>query len=337
MNRNDKHEALLIAQGEGHLITGHTSAATPEAGPAPRKMGFRQKTVVVILLTIVLVPPLGGFYSYFSGIPLHLLASTKEVEKAQDASALPSVSLVPGQAHTLKVPEEVCAALGIRKGEHDAIAAAWLPKTMRPLVLPGSTAFDPTRLARIRARFAPARVVGLAQVWDSSRKNEQTEYARLRPGDSVSKGELLGVFYSVDVGSKKNDLLQALVQLNLDQEILDRVEKNRIAIPEVMYLTYVRSVQGDRTEINRALNNLNLWDIPQDEIDALRVEAKKISADKDAWSKTPEGRWVNRVKQGTEGKDHAPKDKEKENETENPWGKVTLRAPLSGIIVERNV
>ena len=180
-------------------------------------------------------------------------------------------------------------------------------------------------------------MVNLAQVWDYSRKTGQTEYRELRPGDSVSKGDLLGVFYSVDVGSKKNDLLQALVQLELDQAILDRVEKNRIAIPEVMYLSYVRSVQGDRTEINRALNNLKLWDIPQDEIDALQAEAKKISADKDAWSKTPEGRWVNRVKQGTDDKDNAAKEKEKEKETENPWGRVTLRAPLDGIIVERNV
>jgi len=56
-------------------------------------------------------------------------------------------------------------------------------------------------------------------------------------------------------------------------------------------------VQGDRTEVNRALNNLKLWDIPQDEIDALHAEAKKISADKDAWFKTPEGRWVKGEKQ----------------------------------------
>ena len=52
-------------------------------------------------------------------------------------------------------------------------------------------------------------------------------------------------------------------------------------------------MQGDRNAINRALNNLKLWDIPQDEIDALHAEAKKIGADKDAWFKTPEGRWVN--------------------------------------------
>src|SRR5208337_855839 len=104
-----------------------------------------------------------------------------------------------------------------------------------------------------------------------------------------------------------------------------------------MYLTYVRSVQGDRTEISRALNNLKLWDIPQEELDALHAEAKKMSADKDAWSKTPEGGWVNHVKQGIGDKDDATKEKEKETETENPWGRVTLRAPLDGIIVERNV
>ena len=53
-------------------------------------------------------------------------------------------------------------------------------------------------------------------------------------------------------------------------------------------------MQGDRTDVNRALNNLKLWDIPQDEIDALHAEARKIGANKDAWFQTPEGRWVKR-------------------------------------------
>jgi cobalt-zinc-cadmium efflux system membrane fusion protein len=335
MDTDREYEELLIAQGDAHPGQGSSSStATAGTRAVPRRMGFGQRVVVAILLTVVIAPPLAGFYSYFSGVPLHLLASSKEEQEAKTTTApeAPRVSLVAGCPHTLEVPEEVCAALGIRKGRRDSVVGAWSPKTMRPLVLPGSTALDPTRLARIRARFAPARVVHLAQVWDYSRKDGQTEYRELRPGDSVSKGDMLGVFYSVDVGSKKNDLLQALVQYELDQAILERVEKNRVAIPEVMYLSYVRAVQGDRTEINRALNNLTLWDIPQEEIDALHAEAAKIGADKDAWSKTTEGLWVNRVKQ-TAGKAGASKDKE----TENPWGRVTLRAPLDGIIVERNV
>jgi cobalt-zinc-cadmium efflux system membrane fusion protein len=299
-------------------------------------MGLGQRVIVAILLTVVLVPPAAGFYSYFTGIPLHLLASTKDKQednekKAPAASVRSGIVLVSGVAHTLEVPDEVCASLGIRKGDHDSVAVARVPTLMRPLVLPGSTALDPTRLARIRARFAPARVVQIAQVWDRSRKAGQTEFRELRQGDRVAKGDLLGVFYSVDVGSKKNDLLDALVQLQLDQKILDEAQKHVEAVPQVFMITYERAVQGDRNAVSRALNNLRLWDIPQDEIDALHAAADKICADKNAWHKTPEGQWVRHEKQTTGGKS------DPENQTENPWGRVTLRAPFDGVVVERNL
>src|SRR5262249_44075056 len=73
------------------------------------------------------------------------------------------------------------------------------------------------------------------------------------------------------------------------------------------------------------------WDIPQAEIDALHAEAKKMSADKNAWFHTREGRWVKGEPQGTTAK----ADVDRKNE--NPWGRVTLRAPFDGIIVERNL
>jgi hypothetical protein len=229
-------------------------------------------------------------------------------------------------SHTLAVPVAVREALGIRKGGKDRVEVVRAPKETRPLVLYGSTALDPTRLMRIRARFAPAEVVSVAQVHEPGPAGT-TVTRELRPGDRVKKGDVLGIFFSVDVGSKKNDLLDSLVQLRLDQEILDRWEKSRGSIPDTLYLTQVRAVQGDRNNVDRALNNLKVWNIPQDEIDALHEEAKKISSDKNAWFKTPAGRWF----KGERGK--VDPDKEKEN----PWGKVTLRAPFDGIIVERNV
>ncbi len=349
------------------------------AAAARLKMGWGQRAVVVLLLTVVLVPPLAGFYSYFSGVPLHLLAVTKKEQEAEESDAS-SVSLVSGLAHTLEVSDDVAAALGIRKGEKDAVEVARKPSMMRPLLLPGSTDFDPSCLARIRARFAPARVVEIGQIRDYSRPYGQSEFRGLRPGDPVTKGEILGVFYSVDVGSKKNDLLQALVQLELDQKILDEANKHVAAVPKVFMLNYERAVQGDRNELSRALNNLKLWDIPQDEIDALRTEARKISADRDAWKKTPEGRWVLRAEQAMEGKEHnggkidpgkehnggkidpgkehnggkidpgkehdgGKVDPGKEHngkmdlgkDEENPWGRVTLRSPIDGIVIEYNV
>ena len=290
-----------------------------KAAAARLKMGWGQRAVVFLLLTVVIVPPLAGFFSYFSGIPLHLLAVRKEDSEATESAAAPSVSLVKGQAHTLEVSEGVATTLGIKKGDRDAIAIARPPVTTRPLVLPGSTRLDPTRLDRIRARFAPARVVEIAQVRDFPRLSGGTQFRELRPGDRVSKGDLLGVFYSVDVESKKHDLLDALVQLELDQKILDAAEKHTEAVPPVFMITYERAVQGDRNAINRALDNLKLWDIPQDEIDALHAEAQKICADKNAWLKTPEGRWVNREKLKSGGSLNPGK------EQENPWGRVTLR------------
>jgi cobalt-zinc-cadmium efflux system membrane fusion protein len=335
MISNEQDHALLIAQGDAHLVPTTSSGATSGGAARRTKMGWGQRIVVVILLTVVLVPPTAAFYSFFMGVPLHLLAKNEEEKekKTTKAAVGPTIVLVSGQAHTLDVPPEVCASLGIVKDQQDAIAVAQVPATMRPLVLPGSTGLDPTRTARVRARFAPARVVSLGQVWDYARKTGHTEFRELRQGDSVTKGELLGTFYSVDVGSKKNDLLDALVQLELDQKIMERVEKNRYSVPEVYYLTQQRAVQTDRNAINRALNNLKLWDIPQDEIDALHAEAQKIAADKDGWLKTQEGRWVNREKQATNSKGMGISG----TGDENPWGRVTLRAPFDGVIVERNV
>lgn len=328
---------------DGHHDAGHAVATfpAPEAAYPRQRLGFGQRLGIILVLFMLVVPPAAGFYSYFSGTPLHLLASSTdkdddEKEKAEkkaaaadpDPSHSSTVCLVPGQAHTVQVPDEVAGTLGISRGKADQVAVAKPPTAMRPLVLPGSTAIDPSRLDRIRARFAPARVVEIGKVWDHSPKTGQSERRELRPGDRIAKGDVLGVFYSVDVASKKTDLLNALVQLNLDQANLDEAEKHAEAVPPILLRSFEAAVRTDRNAIGLALNYLHLWDIPQDEIDALQVEAKKIAADKDSWSKTPEGRWVKGEKLSA---DKAAK------ERENPWGRVTLRADFDGVIVERNV
>jgi cobalt-zinc-cadmium efflux system membrane fusion protein len=249
----------------------------------------------------------------------------------KDPSSLAGVSLVDGKPHTIEVPEGVRITLGMLKGKQQVVAVAKVPTEMRPLVFPGSTALDPIRLARIRARFAPARVVKIGQIEDYSVKTGESPLRELRPGDRVTKGQVLGIFYSVDVGSKKNDLLDALTQLELDQKVYDNAEKHRDAIPEVFLITAWRQVQTDRNQVDRALHNLEAWDIPQDEIDALRTEAKKQAADEKAWKKTREGAWV------TGGEPKLEEKIDPDKLAENPWGKVTLRAPFDGVIVERNV
>src|SRR5262249_22278878 len=156
--------------------------------------------------------------------------------------------------HTLSVPRPVRETLGIEKAGKQLVAGAKRPTKGQPMVLPGSTALDPTRLLRIRARFAPAEVVRIGEAFVPG--NGKTEARELRAGDLGRRGDVLGVFYSTDVGNKKNDLYDAVVQLALDEEILERAMAAKGSVAEVFILNAQKSVVSDRNAITRAENTL---------------------------------------------------------------------------------
>ena len=221
----------------------------------------------------------------------------------------------------IAVPADVQESLGIRHGEKVALAAAQVPAKTRPLVMPGSTDLDPTQIARIRARFNAA-VVELGTVpGDSgeagSTPSEKPLPREVRPGDFVhgphgdKPGDLLAVVWSTDVGSRKSDLVDALVQLTLDQRRYEdrlRLYKEG-SIPFDTVEQTRRDVASDRNAVARAERTLRTWNVPQAEIDAVEEEAKHI------------------VERG--GK----RDKKKEE----LWARSEMRAPRDGTVVERNV
>ncbi len=137
----------------------------------------------------------------------------------------------------------------------------------------------------------------------------------MQTGDFVKENTPLGVFYSVDVGSKKNDLIDALVQYRLDKDIADRAQLSGV-ISEVQKLTYDRNLQADVNAINRSLKTLETWKIPADEIEAVYAEADDIVK--------------SRSRREFNAKKYDPNKEDK-------WGRVVLRAPVDGYIVERNV
>ncbi len=267
----------------------------------------RTQKVKAAAIALGLLAAMAAFLLFVAGVPLPGLKSA-----ASEPTALPpaplSVTWSKDRPNTLLVPEDVRKALGIRHGSEDRIAIAELPTTTRPLVLPGSTMLDPARLMRIRARFAPAEVVSINTVADRS-PSGKTEFRELRSGDHVRKGDQLAVLYSVDVGSKKNDLIDALVQLKLDEEVLRLAEKASQAVPEIYLLNARRNVEGDRNAISRALNTLRTWGIPEEDIQAVHDEAERI------------------------GQRGGKRDASKEQQ----WARVELRAPDDGTIVERNI
>jgi cobalt-zinc-cadmium efflux system membrane fusion protein len=289
------------------------------------------------MLLMILSLVLGGML--VSGIiPLGWLVGEHEVGTTTLDSNR-NVELVKGKRGTVFVPDDVREALGIRKGKKDQVAIARRPTTGTPLVLPGSTALDPTRLLRIRARFAPAEVVKIGEfpVNERGPDGKSLPPRELRSGDLVSKGTVLGVFYSADVGNKKNDLYDAVVQSKLDEKILDNYLTGRGSVPEIYILNAQRNVIGDRNAITRAENTLRTWNVPPEDIDAVREEAEKVDLNeikslkaKAKDSDTPE----EKARKAKEEKERLKKLKQEQLDR---WARVELKAPFDCTIIERNV
>lgn len=272
-------------------------------------------TVIIAVILIAVI----GLVAATRGIT----PANADTEKsaAGDAGSLAAVTLVKsGPPHTLDVPEDVRVALGIRKAGVDEIATARKPTWMRPLTMSGSTMLDPTRIMRIRALFAPSpsspRVIEMGQIKEDPAVSGtgQTTMRELRSGDRVTKGDLLAAFYSVDVGNKKNDLLDAILQYKLDSQILNGATAKSESVPSVYIWQYIKNVQSDINLMDRAVNTLRTWEIPEEDIQRVRDEADKIK---------PED-VRKRLKQ------HTKADFDR-------WARVELRAPEDGIIVEQNV
>jgi cobalt-zinc-cadmium efflux system membrane fusion protein len=302
------------------------SPPSPLAGPPARMVKessmrlFESKVFRAVAVVVVVAIACVGLAAANGSIALPGAAEPETVTAASSSASTSAVELVSGQPHTLSIPEDVRTALGIRKGGVDFVAVAHKPTWMRPLVMPGSTMLDPTRVMRIRALFAPspssAQVIEIGQINDDPGMTGtgQTATRELRSGDHVIKGDLLAAFYSVDVGNKKNDLIDAIYQLKLDKQILDAAESRSAAVPSVFLWNAEKAVQSDINLIDRAVNTLRTWGISEEEIQKVRDEAEKIKAEDVR----------KRMKQ------HTKADFDR-------WARVEIKAPDDGVIIERNV
>jgi multidrug efflux pump subunit AcrA (membrane-fusion protein) len=299
-------------------------AGVPAPAPAldGAELGSRKETLKTLAIMLIAVAILGVVFAVSLGWEIPGLAGEKaHADKNQEPAPL-KVDLVKDEKdpkkfvpHTLSVPEEVRVSLGIRKNKEDVVALAGPPTSNQTLEFPGSTAFNPARIARIRVRF-PTNGSEVVSIGKTVGTVSPTVFRELRPGDEVKAGQELVTFYSVDVGSKKNDLIDAICQFKLDQEIYDRAVEARGAVSDVFVLNALRNVAGDINTINRAVKTLETWNVPREDIEAVKKEAEEIS------------------KRLIEKRGLRP---EVDPEKERQWGKVVLKAPIRGVIVERNI
>jgi cobalt-zinc-cadmium efflux system membrane fusion protein len=271
--------------------------AAPPAAPAPAANGGRRWLAwagalagVAVLVGAVLVG-------------MRVLGQQAQQPPPEPGPRKLTATLAEGRRDTLLVPEDVVRSLAIQTAEAR-------PATQpQPLELAGTLALDTDHLVRLHARFG-GEVIELGKVEEGS--GEFATVPRpVRFGDHVKQGELLAVVWSKELGEKKSELVDALSQLRVDKDTLDRLEElyPKGAVPEVQMRQARRAYEASLTAVARAERTLRVWRVPQKEIDALREEADRIRQ---------------------RGGKH-------DTATERNWARVDVTAPFAGVVVEKNV
>jgi cobalt-zinc-cadmium efflux system membrane fusion protein len=269
---------------------------TPAPKPRERR-GLRRAVVAGIILAIVGLAGTGALGT--PGIQRLLRTPTAATSIPRNTPA----RLVSDNEDEIELPRRVVDRLGVTS---EPVLPAAAP---RPLELAGSLSFDPNRLGRVQARFG-GEVISLGTTLDRDPNGDSRERT-LRYGDPVTKGQILAVVLSKDLGEKKSELVDALVRLWYDEALLESLEElfKDGHTPAATVRTQRATVASDRNALGRVELTLRTWRVPEDEIQAVKDEAKQVFQRK------------------------GQRDLKKETE----WARVEVRAPFDGTIVEKNV
>jgi cobalt-zinc-cadmium efflux system membrane fusion protein len=252
----------------------------------------------------------------------------------ESATLNPALPRIGWDAHSpdiIHLPPDYSTALRVRT----AIVRPAPPP--EPLRLRGSLMFDANSLARIHSLFN-GQIVSVGKEDSRQRKvgpafpaellrDKSNDPGALRSGDFVKKGQVLAVIWSKDVGEKKSELVDAISRLEADRKLLARYEN---VDPGVVALkdkdNAVRNVQADLIAVAKAERTLRSWLLSEAEIAGVRREAEKILR-----------------KNGAEIAARPDKKKDRREqlvldpEVERTWAQTSIRSPIDGIILEKNI
>src|SRR5262245_19988390 len=220
------------------------------------------------------------------------------------------------QPPRLRVSPRVVSAFRLTADAASAARLATQPRELPPQI--GSLGYDNERWAVIRSRF-PGELVEITQApapkaelpsapWPPTSEFLLKTTRPLEVGDRVKKGDQLAVVWSKELGEKKGALVDAVIDLRLEQDRLTRYAKlvQEGAISEAAYKEQENRVQRAKNGVLTAERTLRFWRLEPDEIEAVRKEAEGLQADK------------------------------RDLEQEKKWARVEQRAPRDGTIVEKN-
>src|SRR5207237_185652 len=132
----------------------------------------------------------------------------------------------------------------------------------------------------------------------------QTVPHKVGYGDKVTKGQLLAVVWNTDLGNKKNDLIDALSQLRVEQEAFEAQKKSyeNAAAADPAMRQPKRNLQHVLNKVAAAERTLRTYRVAEHEIEAVKEEAKRI----------------------------AERRRSRDPEKEKSWARVEIRAKFDG-------
>lgn len=257
--------------------------------------------------------PKGSFVLIGAAVALALIAGTAFYGLPSTAAAPPeaspqesaSVRLSSDAPDTLVIP---AATVGTMRLTASVVQPA---RSAQPLRLTGQLMLDPSRLVHVHTRFGGEVV----EVGPSDRGKDSP----LRVGDSVHKGQLLAILWSREIGEKKSDLVDALSALALHESIYRHLKSidNTGAVAQRSIEEMRRAYESDLILVERLRRTLRSWRLDESEIQEIEAEAKRIHE---------------RASAGPEGGPNlaAPP-------VDPRWAEIEIRAPLDGVILEKNL
>jgi cobalt-zinc-cadmium efflux system membrane fusion protein len=243
-----------------------------------------KKVLTVAVVTVLALGAVCGAFMFVQWVAAQELKEGRDEEKGEEGR--PVLVNVPKTWFTDWESKNKAVDPGLKLTDENEkglkiVTTAVVDAKTRPLPPQiGTLNYDNETMFLIKCRFN-GELVKLLQVKDKIIDKDGYEKEITRPvkfGDKVKQGAELAIFWSVTLGTQKAAFVDAISQVRLSQDALDRLYKlwEKGATPETSLKAAERQLQGDNNNLLTAERTLRMWKMTNEEIEALRAEANEI-------------------------------------------------------------
>jgi cobalt-zinc-cadmium efflux system membrane fusion protein len=227
-----------------------------------------------------------------------------------------------------KFPETLELAPKTAQAMHVQVAEVRPAPRNTPLKLYGSLYLEGSRLVHVQTRFS-GQVVEVGETHEEGDSKARV----LRPGDQVSKGQVLAKLWSREVGEKKSELVDAISNLYFHEAALKRYQDlvPSGGVPLKTLQEAESDYRKDKIKIESVKRTLRSWLIREEELAAIQSEAERIIQES-LVKNSPRAA----VAPSSANVPIQPMKPSEQLALDRTWAELDIVAPMSGVILEKN-